>query len=157
MDEMQDIDVGKIMQRIRENIQTRRQEFSPAKSDALPRDGLIAGDLASLHTGYDIYHIQFTSHRKALGWLVILLKRMLRSLLTPILERQVTYNAANTRVATHTWEQVERIAQQHAVVRAEVEALRQQQAALQTEVAALRRQQTEAVQRLVEQAERSAR
>jgi cell division protein FtsB len=156
MDEMQVVDVEKIMQQIRKDISARRPEFSPAKSDVLPPDGQVANDIASLHSGYDIYHIQFASHRKALGWLVILLKKMLRRLLTPILERQLAYNAANTRVASHLWQQVERMSQQHAMVRAELEALRQQQMALQTELTALR-QQAEALQRLVEEVKRPAR
>jgi ubiquinone/menaquinone biosynthesis C-methylase UbiE/cell division protein FtsB len=156
MDEMQVVDVEKIMQQIRKDISARRPEFSPAKSDVLPPDGQVANDIASLHSGYDIYHIRFASHRKALGWLVILLKKMLRRLLTPILERQLAYNAANTRVASHLWQQVERMSQQHAMVRAELEALRQQQMALQTELTALR-QQAEALQRLVEEVKRPAR
>ncbi len=55
-------------------------------------------DLALLHSGSDLTHINFTSHRRRLGPLVVLAKKGLSRLLTPILERQTAYNAANARV-----------------------------------------------------------
>jgi tRNA (mo5U34)-methyltransferase len=55
-------------------------------------------DLALLQAGGDLTHINFTSHRRRLGPLVVLAKKGLSRLLTPILERQTAYNAANARV-----------------------------------------------------------
>jgi tRNA (mo5U34)-methyltransferase len=55
-------------------------------------------DLTLLRSGGDLTCINFTSHRRNLGPLVVLAKRGLSRLLTPILERQSAYNAANARV-----------------------------------------------------------
>jgi len=106
MEDMQEINVGEIVQQIRENL--RKQE----KTDLLAAihhssDGLVAADLAALQSKHDIYHIHFTSHRKFLGPLVILVKKVVRQLLTPSLERQSEYNAVNTRLALHLWQQAE--------------------------------------------------
>ena len=55
-------------------------------------------DLTLLRSEGDLTRIGFTSHRRTLGSLVVLAKRGLSRLLTPILERQTAYNAANARV-----------------------------------------------------------
>jgi tRNA (mo5U34)-methyltransferase len=55
-------------------------------------------DLTLLRSGGDLTRIDFTSHRRRLGPFVVLAKRGLSRLLTPILERQTAYNAANARV-----------------------------------------------------------
>ena len=47
------------------------------------------------------------SHRRVLGSLVLTTKKAIRKLLAPILDRQVAYNAASTRVATHLTDGVE--------------------------------------------------
>lgn len=94
-------------------------------SGSLPKDP-VSADLASLHRNYDIYYTRFSSHRRVLGPCVVFAKKMFRKLLTPILMRQVTYNAANTRVVTHL---VEELAQ----LRAQVVALGQQQVQLREE------------------------
>jgi 2-polyprenyl-3-methyl-5-hydroxy-6-metoxy-1,4-benzoquinol methylase len=106
MEDMQEINVGEIVQQIRENI--RKQE----KTDLLAAihhssDGLVAADLAALQSNQDIYHIPFTSHRKFLGPLVILVKKVMRQFLTPSLERQSAYNAINNRLTLHLWQQAE--------------------------------------------------
>jgi SAM-dependent methyltransferase len=104
MDETPEINVEKIMERIRENIRKRRQEPAvPTPTPLVPPDQ-FAADLGLLHSHYDIYHLHFTSHRRALGRLVVSAKKLLRTLLTPILERQVAYNGANARVASAFWE-----------------------------------------------------
>ena len=114
MDDVQQIDVKEIMEQIREKIQKRQQGFPHSDPANALSDGPLAADLASLQSSYDIYHIQFTSHRKGLGRLVVLAKQALRKLLTPILERQLAYNAANTRVAYHLCKQVAGVLQQQA-------------------------------------------
>jgi tRNA (mo5U34)-methyltransferase len=55
-------------------------------------------DLTLLRSAGDLTCTGFTSHRRCLGPLVVLAKRGLSRLLTPILERQTAYNAANARV-----------------------------------------------------------
>jgi SAM-dependent methyltransferase len=106
MEDMQEINVGAIVQQIRENI--RKQE----KTDLLAAihhssDGLVAADLSALQSNHDIYHIQFTSHRKFLGPLVVFVKKVARQLLTPSLERQSEYNTINNRLTLRLWQQAE--------------------------------------------------
>ncbi|MCU0546931.1 MAG: keratin [Oscillatoriaceae cyanobacterium Prado104] len=55
-------------------------------------------DIAILKTGFDIYNIPITSYQRRFGAVVIALRKFVRKLLKPILERQVIYNFANTRV-----------------------------------------------------------
>jgi ribosomal protein L11 methylase PrmA len=90
-----------------ETITTRGQDCSPSEAPSPPVNGRVAADLASLQSGSDISQIHFTSHRTVFGPFVIWLKKMLRRLLTPILERQLAYNVANARLASYLCEQVE--------------------------------------------------
>src|SRR5919202_1866754 len=136
MDDVQQVDVKEIMEQIRKKIRTRQQGLSHADPANALSDGPVASDLACPQSRYDIYHIHFTSHRKGLGRLVVLAKQALRKLLTPILERQLAYNAANTRIASHLCKQVAGVLQQQAatlqalqeMVVEQVEGLGQQQA-----------------------------
>ena len=114
MDDVQQIAVKEIMERLQEKIRKRQQEFSHTDPASALSNDPVAADLASLQSSYDIYHIHFTSHRKGLGRLVVLAKQVLRKLLTPILERQLAYNIANTRIADHLCEQVAGVLQQQA-------------------------------------------
>ena len=114
MDDVQPVDVKEIMEQIREKIRKRQQGLSHSDHANALSDGPIAADLACLQSSYNISHIHFTSHRKGLGWLVVLAKQVLRKLLTPILERQLAYNAANTRIANHLCKQVAGVLQQQA-------------------------------------------
>ena len=106
MEDVQEIDVEQIMEWLREDIKKRRQQHSPENKTSRFPDEELAADFASLHATYDVYNLQFTSHRRILGPLVIFVKKMLRQLLTPILTHQVTYNAVNTRVATRLGEKL---------------------------------------------------
>ena len=133
MDELQEIDVEQVMERIREHIRRKRnggEDFTPFRERAginpvptpsrigrgeappLLTNGQVASDLTTLHSASDIYHIHFTSHRKIVGPFVVFLKELLRKLLTPILERQVAYNATNARIVAHLQEELETIRQQ---------------------------------------------
>jgi 2-polyprenyl-3-methyl-5-hydroxy-6-metoxy-1,4-benzoquinol methylase len=106
MGDGQEIDVEQIMEWLREDIKKRRQQHvGGIKTTRFPDDELAA-DFASLHAAYDIYNLQFTSHRRIIGPFVIFVKKLLRQLLTPILTHQVTYNAVNTRVATQLGEKL---------------------------------------------------
>ncbi len=55
-------------------------------------------DIALLKTGFDIYNVPITSYQRRLGSVVIAVRKIVRKLLRPVLERQVIYNFANTRV-----------------------------------------------------------
>ena len=110
MNEVQEIDVEQIMERIRENIKRRRSAGDiPAPERDIPTflHGQAAADFAYLHSGYDINDVSLVSHRRMLGSLVLATKKIMRKLLAPVLERQVAYNAASTRVATHLKDWVE--------------------------------------------------
>src|SRR6266498_1446580 len=154
MDATQEIDVERIMQQIRESIRKRQLESSVSEVALPARNGQLATDLAALHSGYDIYHIHFTSHRRLFGWLVVSAKKVLRKLLTPILERQLTYNATNARIASLLWQQLEQISQQQAAMlpafRAEVEArlmeMGQRQTAVEVQLREVEQRQAMALQ-----------
>src|SRR5258705_13701387 len=126
MDQAQEIDVEQIMRRIRENIDRKRgAEGHPTfKKHTSPVDNdQMAADLAYLHSGYNIEHVSFTSHRRIVGPLLVAIKKVLRKLLTPILERQSTYNAASARVTTHIRDRIETLARQQELVSEQLETL----------------------------------
>jgi hypothetical protein len=110
MNEVQEIDVERIMERIRENIRRRRSAGdipAPERDSSTFLHGQVATDFACLHSGYDINDVPFVSHRRILGSLVLATKKAIRKLLAPILDRQVAYNAASTRVATYLKDWIE--------------------------------------------------
>jgi SAM-dependent methyltransferase len=107
MDDVQEIDVKEMMEQIREKIRMRQQDLSLSDTSDPLSNSPIATDLACLQSNYDIYHIPFTSHRRGIGRFIVLAKQILRKLLTPILERQLAYNAANVRVASYLYAQLQ--------------------------------------------------
>jgi SAM-dependent methyltransferase len=137
MDQAQEIDVEEIMRRIRENIRRRRgAEGQPTSEQrASPfENGQAAADFAYLHSGCDVQHVSFSSHRRIVGSLVIAVKKVLRKLLTPILERQSAYNAVNVRVTTHIRDWIETLAHQQALVSGQIETLEREHAAFRETV-----------------------
>ena len=104
MGDVLEIDVKQLMNRIRESIgqRTRAGEDPTHENHASPfDDGQATADFGSLHSGYDIRNVSFVSHRPLVGPLVVAVKKTLRKLLTPILDRQVAYNIAIIRVTAH--------------------------------------------------------
>jgi SAM-dependent methyltransferase len=149
MGEAPEIDVEQIMERIRENIRRRRSagKGGPSESHVSPFDeGSAEADLASLHSGYDIRDVSFVSHRPLIGPFVVAVKRAVRKLLTPILERQVAYNAASARVTTYIKDWVDTLFRQQA-------ALDRNQALLRDEFQAQLRHETQALRQGVLAAE----
>ncbi len=67
---------------------------------APPVEERVDADLAGLHSAYDVSNVPLLSHRAWLGPGVVLVKRVLRRLLIPILSQQAAYNASNARVVT---------------------------------------------------------
>jgi 2-polyprenyl-3-methyl-5-hydroxy-6-metoxy-1,4-benzoquinol methylase len=141
MGEVQEIDVERIMERIREDIRRRRSvEGSPASDNHVSPfdDGQAAADFSYLHSGYNIQNVSFVSHHRILGPFLVAIKNVLRRLLTPIFERQVAYNIAGTRVTTHLKEWIGTLDRQqtHAVqtVKNQVGILEQSQAQLSDRV-----------------------
>ena len=127
-------DVQEIVEHSREINRERGQELSLAEIVSAPLHGQGVIDLAFLQSCYDMYNIHFTSHRKILGWPIIFAKRLLRRLLTPILERQLAYNTANTHVVSALWEHGKVINQQQEATcqTLRTEMAGQQEAVLQT-------------------------
>ena len=134
---VRDIDVEQIVKQVRENIRQRRSveaSLTSAQRVSPFETGQPAIDFASLHSDGDIRHIPLASHRPVVGSFVILVKRLLRKLLTPILERQVAYNRVHARVTTHIKECIEQLdSRQSQALRAAtgtMDALEQSQAQL---------------------------
>jgi SAM-dependent methyltransferase len=167
MDDVQQIDAEEIIGEIREQNRTHQQGLSRSDAASPLSEAAMDADLASLQSSYDIYHIHFTSHRKGVGRLIVLAKQVLRKLLTPILEQQVAYNTANTRVVMANtrivrflYNQLEdlRSRQLEDLRHEQLEGLRQQQATMEAlrdtmveQIGRLGQQQEEALQKLREQ------
>jgi O-antigen chain-terminating methyltransferase len=143
-DEVQQIDVERVMHRIRENIRRRTSagDVPAPEPDPSPfADGQGAADLAYLHSGYDITDVSLVSHRRIFGPLVLAAKKVFRKLLAPVLARQVAYNAASTRVTTQLKDWIE--AQEQAqgqindALRERDDALRERDDALRENIVAL--------------------
>jgi O-antigen chain-terminating methyltransferase len=164
MPEILEIDVEQLMEQIRTTTGKRGLATPRLESTTDLPESQGPADFALLRNSYDVYHVDFTSHRKLTGRLVVLIKSVLRKLLTPILERQLVFNAATTNVTQYLAEQVEGVRQQQAAalqaMRAEiaeqVEGVRQQQAAalqamraeIAEQVEGVRQQQAAALQTL---------
>lgn len=112
MDDVPQIDIEEVTARIGEGNRMPQQGFSHSKAINPLSEAPVNPDLASLQSNYDVYHIHFTSHRKGVGQFVVMVKRVLRKLLTPILERQLAYNTANTRLVSSLYKQVNGLLQQ---------------------------------------------
>jgi 2-polyprenyl-3-methyl-5-hydroxy-6-metoxy-1,4-benzoquinol methylase len=153
MEDPHHISVQEMVDRIRGAIQNPPQKLGSADPNGGLSHGPVGLDLASLQNNYDIYNIHFTSHRRGIGWFVVQAKRLLRKLLTPILERQLAYNAANTHLWRHIAETFQRQAATsqalQKVMAEEIEGLYEAVRRIVVEpVEALGQQQTAAVQAL---------
>jgi 2-polyprenyl-3-methyl-5-hydroxy-6-metoxy-1,4-benzoquinol methylase len=104
MNDLQEINVEALMAQIQAN-QQKLQKTLAVSATTPSSESPVLTDLGSLQNERDIFHIHLTSHRRFLGPLVVLAKKIVRQLLTPSLERQSRYNTANNRVALHLWQQ----------------------------------------------------
>ena len=126
MDQLSDVDVAGIMRQIREQATKQRQKFALSSAANPRRNRQTAEDVDVLQHSQDLSQIHLSSHRKVVGEIVTLAKKVLRQLLMPIIERQSAYNAVNTRVIAYLCERVERLEEQQA---AAIEALRAEETA----------------------------
>ncbi len=78
--------------------------WHPRAPSLLSTTAAASADLAYLYSNYDVQRVSFVSHRHFIGSLVVAVKNILSKLLTPILQRQVTYNAAVALVTARTTE-----------------------------------------------------
>jgi ubiquinone/menaquinone biosynthesis C-methylase UbiE len=107
-------------------IPPHRQEDSSSIAASPPSDGQVVGDLAALYRHAILAQLHFSSHRKVLGWVIILIKQGLRRLLTPILERQTAYNTTNAHLVSYLCTQMDLLRQQCLLVQEEVKTSRPQ-------------------------------
>ncbi len=96
------IDKQRILAQMRQSLAPRRYLAVPPKPAierpvGMPPDEL-AEDLELLQTGFDIYQVTIKAHSKVLGPIVVALRKLARKLLRPVIEKQISYNAANVRV-----------------------------------------------------------
>jgi SAM-dependent methyltransferase/predicted nucleic acid-binding Zn-ribbon protein len=105
MSERRYVDVEEIMERIRDSLRHGRAPSDGGEaesSDDSTQHSQATADLDFLTSGYDVRQVALVSHRRVFGQVVIGLKRAIRQLLTPILDRQVACNAAVVRVIADT-------------------------------------------------------
>jgi ubiquinone/menaquinone biosynthesis C-methylase UbiE len=72
-----------IMEPFLDAIPPHRQEDSSSTTASPPSDGQVVGDLTALYRHAPLAQLHFSSHRKVVGWVVILIKQGLRRLLPP--------------------------------------------------------------------------
>jgi 2-polyprenyl-3-methyl-5-hydroxy-6-metoxy-1,4-benzoquinol methylase len=163
VEHMSGVDVTEIMRQVREQADKQRQKFTLASAASPRRNPQTREDLGFLQSNQDLADLRFSSHRKVVGEVITYAKKLVHQLLTPVLERQSTYNAVNARLMSYVCDRVERmeghVASALDALRAEettfldalretvigqLETLRQQQAsalqALQAEVASQNRE-----------------
>ncbi len=66
----------------------------------------VAADLGHLHAAHDLREIPIISRRRAIGPLIVRVKRALWQLLYPLPEAQSTWNGADARVLTFMMRQL---------------------------------------------------
>ena len=97
----EEIPTQQIIDKLRQTLEPRIGIAEPSlpgrENSAIARDE-DDEDIALLKAGFDIYNIPITSYQRQLGSAVIAVRKIVRKLLRPVLERQVIYNFANTRV-----------------------------------------------------------
>ena len=96
----EEIPIQQIIDKLRQTLEPRigiAERSLPGRENSAARDE-DDEDIALLKAGFDIYNIPITSYQRRLGSAVIAVRKIVRKLLKPVLERQVIYNFANTRV-----------------------------------------------------------
>lgn len=122
MDDDNEIDFDELLAQMREKIrrkkesETRSPSASPPPPQEIvnPSDESLAAELAILQSDFDIYQAPFVSHRKILGRAVIRARQFVREMILPVLLRQVSYNAANTRLVKRLSDGIESLREQQA-------------------------------------------
>ncbi|MBE9187919.1 hypothetical protein IQ270_25590 [Microcoleus sp. LEGE 07076] len=100
--------IDKLRQSLEPQIGIADSRLSGIENSAIARDE-DDEDIALLKTGFDIYNVPITSYQRQLGSAVIAVRKIVRKLLRPVLERQVIYNFANTRVVQTLSRQLQKL------------------------------------------------
>src|SRR5262245_18457966 len=106
MNDVQEINVDELMTQIRANLPNQQRTPAIGTTTSLSNDP-VAAELSALQSSREIRYFHLTSHRKVLGSFVVFAKKVVRQFLTPSLERQSAYNAANIRLTAHLCERAE--------------------------------------------------
>ncbi|MCT7949178.1 hypothetical protein NG798_05205 [Ancylothrix sp. C2] len=114
--EPQEIPTEKIKEKLRQTLAADIFGVSNQHPPAADEDE----DIVILKTGFDIYNIPITSYQKFMQPVIIGLRKFVRKLLKPVLERQVIYNFTNTQILQS--------------LRKEVKVLKENQIKLETQI-----------------------
>ncbi|MBE9122221.1 hypothetical protein IQ269_15775 [Tychonema sp. LEGE 07199] len=110
--ESEEIPTQQIIDKLRQTLEPRigiaDSVMFARENSAIARDE-DDEDIALLKTGFDIYNVPITSYQRQLGSAVIAVRKIVRKLLRPVLERQVIYNFANTRVVQTLSRQLQKL------------------------------------------------
>ncbi|MEG4862259.1 MULTISPECIES: hypothetical protein [unclassified Microcoleus] len=110
--ESEEIPTQQIIDKLRQTLEPRigiaDSLMFARENNAIARDE-DDEDIALLKTGFDIYNVPITSYQRRLGSAVIAVRKIVRKLLRPVLERQVIYNFANTRVVQTLSRQLQKL------------------------------------------------
>jgi hypothetical protein len=115
--------VEAIVAEVREAARRRRGAAEQPEPASLALEAEAAQDLTRLFAHQEIGAVELGSHRRFAGGLVGLAKRLLRRLLTPILEGQAAYNRSNTRLTEHLVEELREARRRQAALEERLQAL----------------------------------
>ena len=122
--EYEEIPTQQIIDKLRQTLEPRIGIAQPPLSGR--ENSTIAQneddeDIALLKTGFDIYNVPITSYQRRLGSVVIAVRKIVRKLLRPVLERQVIYNFANTRVVQTLSTQLQKLQENQQTILKKIE------------------------------------
>lgn len=100
------------MEQLQENVPKTTQKVSFSMVDRSSTQSHRTADFTVVQQQNDLFQIHFTSHRKVFGGIVLIIKRAISRLLTPILERQSSYNEAASNLIVNLYDQLEVVEKQ---------------------------------------------
>ena len=121
--EYEEIPTQQIIDKLRQTLEPRigiAQPLSGRENSTLAQNE-DDEDIALLKTGFDIYNVPITSYQRRLGSVVIAVRKIVRKLLRPVLERQVIYNFANTRVVQTLSTQLQKLQENQQTILKKIE------------------------------------
>jgi len=124
------LDEKVILERIRAHLRSGPSRAPVPAAPAEADENDIAVDLAAVRDAQDIYALPLRSQRTGLGPALGEANRILRKLLRPSLERQVSYNTANARLVQALLHDLESLKQAHAALERRCDALQAELAAV---------------------------
>ncbi len=117
--EPQEIPTQQIKAKLLQTLEPRL--FAVSNQPLMP--GEDDEDMVILKTGFDIYNIPISSYQKFMQPAIIGLRKFVRKLLKPVLERQVIYNFTNTQVIQSLRKEVRVLKENQVKLEAKIEKL----------------------------------